>query len=128
MGVLEQLFPGAWGEDNQDKTRRNFARLDRLFALVSKSSDGFGFTVAGIGVRFGIQSLTWPGATNQQAFTISHGLGHAPVVVLAVNSNNNTAGLPRTFTYTATQFTLNIIAPAAVAVGTGDTYRWVAIG
>lgn len=81
-----------------------------------------------IGLRFGTKSFLWPGGTAQQTFTIDHGLGRAPQVVLAVNSNNNTAAMPRTYTYTATQFELNLIAPANVAATTGDTFHWVAIG
>lgn len=105
---------------------RNFAKLAQ--ATIDTGGDPTTGGPRSVGMRFGTVSFTWPGATAQQTIVINHGLGAAPVVVLAINSNNNTAGLPRTFTYTATQFTLNIIAPANVTVGTGDTYRWVAIG
>lgn len=79
-------------------------------------------------VRWGTKSFTWPGATAVQSFTINHGLPTTPQVVLAVNGNNNTQGLPRTLSYTATTFSLSVIAPAAVAAAVADTYYWLAIG
>lgn len=119
MITLERLFDNSIAQ-------RNFEKLAQ--AVIDMGSEpGTGAPVQ-VGIRFGTKAFTWPGATNIQTFTIDHGLGRTPVVVLAVNGNNNTAGLPRTYSYTATQFTLNVIAPSNVTAATADTFHWIAIG
>lgn len=111
---LEQLADGSI-------TDRNFQQLMSLVIDTGGES---------IGVRFGQKAFTWPGGTGLQTFTITHGLGRAPIVVLAINGNNNTRGMPRTYTYGATTFVLDIITSDASVpgAGTADTYYWLAVG
>lgn len=99
--------------------QRNFDKLKR--AVI----DTAGRTV---GIRWGTAAFTWPGSTSVHTSSVDHGLGRPPVIVLATNADDNTAGLTRTYGYTDTSFTLDVIAPANVTTGTGDTYRWLAIG
>lgn len=74
-------------------------------------------------------TITWPGGTAQKTTVINHGLGRVPLIVIPVHTDNNsTAADIRTFSYTATQFTLDVIATTAPAAGVTDVYRWVAIG
>lgn len=83
----------------------------------------------GINIRFGTKTFAWPGATATQSFTIPHGLGKNPTVVIAGNANNNTAGLPRAYSNgDGINFTLNVLAPANVAAAIADSYHWLAIG
>lgn len=103
--------------------------LDRnVGRLMSLVPDTGGQT---IGLRFGTQTLTWPGSTTTTGSeTITHGLGATPVVVLvgiqaesvAVMSWANNVGAT---TFTVAARTGDGTSPAA---DTTCTLAWLAIG
>jgi hypothetical protein len=114
--ALEHIQPEDWAAVNRV--------VDALRSLVLDTGG------RSLGLRVGVKSFSWPGGTALQTFSISHGLGRTPAVVLAVNGSNNTRGMPRTYSYTATTFALDVITSDASNPGaaTADTYGWVAIG
>jgi hypothetical protein len=68
----------------QDVLERSagFRRL-RNWAL-SRHDDSFGFSILGFKVRWGVQSVTWAGASPFSDFpAVTHSVGKTPVVVLA---------------------------------------------
>lgn len=125
MGVLELLVPDDW-----QVVRRNFERLERLFSLVSKDSDGFGFTVAGVSVRFGTATATWTASATSAAKTINHGLGHSPLAVLVSGATFQGSHIAAfdAYTYTTTQFTTHGQFVDGTSITGNSDFAWVAIG
>jgi hypothetical protein len=123
MGVLEHLLSGDW-----ETASRNFERLDRLFSLASKSSDGFGFTVAGIGVRFGSTTAAWPGGgAVSGGVTIPHGLGRTPIMAGAFSRDALFEYVPGSRSSTNIVVT-GYITTNTVVAASSRSFDWLAIG
>lgn len=121
MKILEYARDLEW-----ETVRRNFERIDNLFSLITKSSDGFGFTVSGIGVRFGTFAGT-TSAAGEVVIPVTHGLGRTPAAILATtNSASGTQITVRAINAGSTTFDAYVVRSAAAAVGVGG--YWIAVG
>lgn len=78
--LLEQLFDNSASD-------RNFRKLQELFGFVTADSDGFGFTVGSVGIRFGTAAATWTASVSSASVTVPHGLGKTPVFAEASTRN-----------------------------------------
>jgi hypothetical protein len=129
MKLLEYVPDVDW-----DRVRGNFQLIDSLLSLMGRDSDGFGFTVAGVRVRFGQSTVHWNNGANLSDLLsgITHGLGRTPIVIVANEVTGSGADLVmvQTFTYSATTFSIRgRFMNSAVSAGAADlTVGWVAIG
>lgn len=120
-------------DGNWDRLRENFEILRLLLpALVegNADSDAFGFTVAGISVRFGTATATWTASATSAAKTINHGLGHSPLAVLVSGATFQGSHIAAfdAYTYTTTQFTTHGQFVDGTSITGNSDFAWVAIG
>jgi hypothetical protein len=82
-----------------------------------------------VGVRWGVQELTFSGAASSATEEVEHGLGTTPVIVLATADIDGDAWcLCLTGTYTDTTFEIaGRDTDAALITGTSNAY-WLALG
>lgn len=121
MGALQSLRDGDW-----PGVRQNFNTLAQLLGLVTQDSDGFGFTVAGVGVRFGTFSGT-TSAAGDVVIPITHGLGKTPAAAfMSSNSSSGTQITVRAITPTSTTISAYVVRSAAAAVAVSG--YWLVIG
>lgn len=130
MGVLQLLRPGQWDEENQERTRWNFQRLNDLIGAVLKDSDGFGFTVAGIGVRFGSNTLAFAASTNSGPKTITHALGKTPAVIFVTNADTagSFGGIASYTTAAKTTTQFDVYGRTPTATTATLAIYWIAVG
>lgn len=126
MGVLEALLPGNWDSTNQDRTIRNFQRLNALFGLVTKNPDGFGFTIAGISVRFGAGTAVFTASVTSAPVVVNHGLGRAPIVAAGI-TRSSLIGYAVTAT-SSTTITVTGFVTMNTAGSASLPFYWIAVG
>jgi hypothetical protein len=112
--------------------QKNFDYLQQV--LTGKYSDGVGFSLFGVGIRFGAGTVTWAGGTNfSGALNVPHGLGRTPsAAFLQVRSQ---FVVMRVITEDATNIQVQgaismMSQPAGVnpAAASTCTFYWLVIG
>lgn len=102
--------------------------LQFILDVIAKSATDTGGR--SIKLRWGSATIAWPGASPVATNTnVSHGLGSAPVAVLASMASTAPWSVAQPGVFTATQFTLGVrtfdgTSPAAASY----TAYWIAIG
>jgi hypothetical protein len=115
--------------DGFTPTRRildTFARSD----FVQTMSESGASLHSKLALQVVSSSWVWPGGTGQRIAAINHSLGRTPLLVIAQNTQNNTPTAGRTYSYTTTQFTLDVFHTSGGLVGAGisDTYTCLVVG
>lgn len=121
--MLEHLVDGDWAT-----ARRNFEKL---------TATGLDTGGRRVGVRFGVQTLTWPGGSQiSNAPTVSHGLGRTPIGVLYGRIGGLSAGsalaIPFTDAGSMDDTSFDVAAKthdeSSPAAATTASIFWVVIG
>lgn len=112
---------GPW-EKVRDGVQRNFDAL---------AGAAFGTGGQQFELRVGTVAVSWAANVNSTVAVVTHGLGRAPLGVVATVVNSpqailGTVPTPNIFGETATQFSLD--AETRVAFTGSQTFFWIAIG
>lgn len=119
------------GLNDNSVSDRNFQQiLAFLNTVATPSTDGHGISFQGIAIRFGTQTLTWPGGSPfTDTPSVTHGLGRTPKTVFATANVVTNVVEPYTLVPGATTFFLSGWCPnASPSAGSHETVSWLAIG
>lgn len=118
------------GQDLEDRLQENFDKLAQQFPVAggNLSNDVLRLAVTGTSrkVAFGSVSLTWTAAVSSAQATVTHGLGGAPVAVIATGDSGLALGFyVIASSVGATTFDLQGVTTAAVSQT--HTAYWLAV-
>lgn len=110
------------------KDRPIQANLDYLVGkLKGADSDGFGFSIFGIGVRFGTNTVTFTASASSAGTAVTHGLSRTPKFLNCNQAVSTSVLIFGASSVGASTFTASAFSVAGAITGT-FTFYWLAIG